>query len=238
MKEQQKKMQFVLCVTLSPHTYKHEHEKKKKNLQYPGPSLKDNLFRDNEVCLVSKWHRVAYRRSGQLPCGSWRFPGDSRRHTDTSSPRGRESPPPADGTRWSSPRGSSALQNDCWLLRLAFIVTRGWSIKEMKFCRDSDEWNLNLIRLSAANRSAICQEEKQERMLLKTNQFQGFCLDKNLNSVLYTCVRLILNGHSFWPLHCTDVCVIAGLLKKTLVKTSVLANRWPAVQNAGCTGHC
>lgn len=43
--------------------------------------------------------KVTYRRSARLPCGSWRFPGGSRRRTDTSNPRGRGNLPPADATR-------------------------------------------------------------------------------------------------------------------------------------------
>lgn len=70
----------------------------------------NNLRRHSKVRLVSKWHGFAYRQSGLLPCGSWKFPGDSRRHTNTSSPLGHESPPPADATRWSSLHGSSTLQ--------------------------------------------------------------------------------------------------------------------------------
>lgn len=37
-----------------------------------------------------------------------------------------------------------------------------------------DEGDLNMIRLSAVNRSTICQkvEEEEERTLLKPNQFQ------------------------------------------------------------------
>lgn len=70
---------------------------------------------DNKINLGWEWPQAAYRRSGQLPCGSWRSPGGSRRRTGTSNPPGHESPPPAGGRRWSSPHGSSALQTR-WLI--------------------------------------------------------------------------------------------------------------------------
>lgn len=55
------------------------------------------------TCMLKEFRvrgvKVTYRRSGRLPCGSWRFPGGSRRRTDTSNPRGRGNLPPADATR-------------------------------------------------------------------------------------------------------------------------------------------
>lgn len=131
-----------------------------------APRLKgNNLFKDNKVSVASKWHGVAYRRSGQSPCGSWRFPGGSRRRTDTSNPRGRESPPPADVTRWSSPRGSSALQTRRLMAQISFHYISGMINGGDEDLQGADgEWNLNLIRLSAGSRSAIRREDETERM--------------------------------------------------------------------------
>lgn len=111
MKEHQNMhiIRFISCITFSPCANMDQ----KTDAFYENHTIglkKNDLLRDNKISLVSKWHGIAYRRSGQLPCGSWTFPSDSRRHTGTSNPLGHGSPPLADVTRWSSPRGSSALQ--------------------------------------------------------------------------------------------------------------------------------
>ena len=70
------------------------------------------------VAYFAKWYLQlrprrcfhTHRRCGRLPCGSWRCPGGSRPRRDTSSPRGRENPPLAVETHWSSPHAPSALR--------------------------------------------------------------------------------------------------------------------------------
>lgn len=162
-------MQFVSCVTFFPPPAR-THTNMKTNdalCKIMATRLKgNNLFRNNKVSVVSKWHGVAYRRSGQLPCGSWRFPGGSRRRTDTSNPPGRESPPPADVTRWSSPLGSSALQTRRQLIaQISFHYISGMINGGDEDLQGADgEWNLNLIRLSAGSRSATCREDETERI--------------------------------------------------------------------------
>lgn len=91
----------VSCATVSTRTYRNA-----------VSSVHSGRITDKVIGLVWEWHGGAYRQSGQLPCGSWRCPDDSRPHTDTSNPLGHESPPPADVTHWSSPHGSSALQTN------------------------------------------------------------------------------------------------------------------------------
>lgn len=64
-------------------------------------------------------------------------------------------------------------RRDGGLLRLAFTISL---INQ----RDEDLWgqdkerNLNLIRLSAVNRSTICQEEMEERLLVSAKHFRDF----------------------------------------------------------------
>lgn len=133
-------------------------------------------FRDSRVNVESKGDDVAYRRCGRLPCGSWRSPGGSRRRTNTSSPRGRGSPPPADATRWSSLHGSSALRTKGTMAQISFhYVCGSMSQGDGDVRRQGDESISNLIRLSAVNRSAICQEQREERLAC-----QGISISGNL----------------------------------------------------------
>lgn len=127
----------------------------------------------SEANLESKWFKIAYMQCGPSPCGSWRFPGDSRQHTGTSNPPGHESPLPADVTRWSSLHGSSALQIKGLSAPISFHYMAGLMRRgDEDTQRQADEWILNLMRLSAVNRSAICQEEIGERLLVKAYKFQ------------------------------------------------------------------
>lgn len=99
---------------------------------------------------------------------------------------------------------------DGWSLGLAFNYIDQ---------RDGDrgEENLNLIRLSAVKRSAIHREQTEDRMLVDSNAFQGFCLYQG--SKLYKVIKLdtLLQVLLSMPLL---------VVWQSLVKTSVSANRW------------